>query len=129
PPPDAATPVSKTDAASEMTAAATDSNGGEKPLKRTRKKAAKAKAAPPTGVSTETSTVPGQSVGSVSLEKHVDLAADALEKVLNDWRRASLAPLKKAASRNERILGGLGRLEKDLDGAVVRLRGYRTLAS
>jgi hypothetical protein len=128
-PPDTAAD-SKTDAASEKAAAATttnNSNGGAKPpSKRTPKKATKAKTStPPTAVSTETSTVPGQNAGPVSLEKHIDLAADALEKLLAEWKRSSLASLKEAARGNARLAGGLDRLGRDIDGLVSRLRGYR----
>jgi hypothetical protein len=115
PPPDAA-PASKTDAASDL-----PSDGKKSPpppsSKRPRK-AAKAKTPPPT------ETVPGQQAGSVSLETHLDLAAEALERAVAEWKRGSLAPLREAARGNERISGGLERLERDLDLLTKRLHDY-----
>ena len=84
---------------------------------------------PSVGGESATSTVPGQNAGPVSLETHVDLAADELARVLAGWKRGSLAPLQKAALGNERLGGALKRVEKDLDALVERLRSYRTIAS
>ena len=101
--------------------------GALPPSKRTRK-STKAKN-PPIGDPPPTDTVPGQKSGSVSLETAVALSADALEKALGEWKRASFASLRKAANGNKQLAGGLERLDRDIDALVVRLRGYRALAS
>jgi hypothetical protein len=76
-----------------------------------------------------TATVPGQSAGAVPLKTHVTRVADALDKLLAGWKLTDLAPLKEAACGNERLAGGLERLERNLDRAVKTLRGYRSIAS
>jgi hypothetical protein len=83
----------------------------------------------PSGDGESAPTVPGQSAGPVSLEMHVDLVSDELERVVGEFKRGSFAPLKEAARGNERLAGALERFERDFDGLVVRLRGYRSIAS
>jgi hypothetical protein len=110
--------ISKTDVTSDLP-----------PPKRTSKRR-KIKTPPDATSSTSTdappptSTVPGQQAGPVSLETHLDLAAEALERAVADWRRASLAPLREAARGNERISRELKRLEQNLADVVEELRGY-----
>jgi len=96
-------------------------------------RAAKAKTVPSSNSKTpktpSTATVPGQSAGAVTLKTHVTRVADALDKLLAGWKLTDLAPLKEAARGNERLAGGLERLERNLDRAVKTLRGYRSIAS
>lgn len=93
-------------------------------------RAAKAKTVPSSNSKTpSTATVPGQSAGAVPLKTHVTRVADALDKLLAGWKLTDLAPLKEAARGNERLAGGLERLERNLDRAVKTLRGYRSIAS
>jgi hypothetical protein len=105
---------------------------GQSPTGATVKKtrAALGKAKPAAKAKPDTTTaVPGQKAGSISLESHVVLVADALEKALAGWKRSSFASLKEAARGNERLSGGLARIEKNLDAQVGQLRGYRVIAS
>jgi hypothetical protein len=107
----AASTVSKTDVTSDLP------SDGEKPpppkrISKSRK------------VKNPSSTVLGREAGSVSLEGHLDLAAEALERAVGEWKRGSLAPLREAARGNERILGGLERMERDLDLLAKRLHDY-----
>jgi hypothetical protein len=67
------------------------------------------------------STVPGHRAGPISLEAHLDLAAEALARVVADWKRGSLAPLRETARGHKQILEALGRMEKDLDLLLKRL--------
>ena len=93
-------------------------------------RATKAKTVPSSNSKTpSTATVPGQSAGAVTLKTHVTRVADALDKLLAGWKLTDLAPLKEAARGNERLAGGLERLERNLDRAVKTLRGYRSIAS
>jgi hypothetical protein len=66
-------------------------------------------------------TVPSRNEGAISLEAHLDLAADALERSVGEWKRESLAPLKEAARSNKQIREALVRLERDLDLLLKRL--------
>jgi hypothetical protein len=113
----AASTVSKTDVTSDLP------SDGEKPSPPKRiSKSRKVKTPPSTDA--PSSTVPGREAGSVSLEGHLDLAAEALERAVGEWKRGSLAPLREAARGNERILGGLERMERDLDLLAKRLHDY-----
>jgi hypothetical protein len=91
-------------------------------------RAAKAKTVPSTKTPS-TATLPGQSAGPASLKTQVVLASSALDKLLAGWKLTDLASLKEAARGNERLVGGLERLERNLDGLVKTLRGYRAIAS
>jgi hypothetical protein len=71
-------------------------------------------------------TVPGQAARLISLEGHLNLAADALAQ----WKRTSLGSLREAARGRERLVGVLDRVERYTDESVEWLRGCaRAIAS
>ena len=127
--------IFKTDVTSDLPSDGekTDVTSDLPPPKRTSKRR-KVKTPPTAASSTSTdasppSTVPGREAGSVSLETHLDLAAEALERVVGEWKRGSLAPLREAARGNVRVAAALERLERDLAALPARLHDYaRTIA-